>query len=142
MGPIRRFVNAVRRIRIERTTRRTRAGFTLLEIMIVLAIIGLIAATVGVALYKKWSDARVKVAQIQVREVARTVEQYVITKETCPTLSQLEAEGDLRHAAVDPWGTPLVLDCPSKHARDAADITSYGPDKQPNTDDDIASWRL
>ena len=122
--------------------RRRQAGFTLIEIMVVLAIIGLVAAAIGAAVYKQWKDARLKIAQLQVREVTHAVEQYVMTKDRCPTLQQMEEEGDLRHAAIDPWGNRLVLDCPSKHPRDAADVSSWGPDKQAGTEDDINSWQL
>ena len=125
-----------------RTIRRrnARAGFTLIEILVVLAIIGLIAATIGAAVHKSWVDSRLKLAQIQVREVTHTVEQFVISREQCPTLDQLVNEGYLQRAAKDPWGTPLQLRCPGRHTRDAADVVSAGPDKELETADDIKSW--
>jgi len=122
--------------------RAERAGFTLIEILVVLAVIGLIAATVGVAVHKHWVESRLKIAQIQVRDVTHTVEQFVISRDQCPTLDQLLAEGYLRNAARDPWGTPLQLRCPGQHARDGADVVSAGPDKELETADDIQSWKL
>jgi general secretion pathway protein G len=126
---------------MQRRRRRT-AGFTLIEIMVVLAIIGLIAAAVGVAVHKNYVDAKLKVARIQVKTVTGAVEQFVVAKERCPTVDELVSEGYLPREPKDPWGTLLVVRCPGQHARDAADVASSGPDKEPGTDDDIKSWEL
>jgi general secretion pathway protein G len=115
-------------------------GFTLLEIIVVLAIIGLIVAAVGRTVFKNWQDARLKIARIQVRDVAHTVEQYVIAHDTCPSLEQLVNEEYLRQFPKDPWGSPLVLRCPGQHKRDPADIVSPGPDREFGTGDDVNSW--
>ena len=115
-------------------------GFTLLEIIVVLAIIGLIVAVVGKTVYKNWQEARLKIARIQVRDVMHTAEQYVIARDGCPTLEQLVDEEYLRQLPKDPWGSPLVLRCPGEHKKDAADVVSPGPDRQPGTADDINSW--
>jgi general secretion pathway protein G len=124
----------------EHRHRRVTGGFTLLEIMIVLAIIGLIVAAVGRTVYKNWQDARLKIARIQVRDVLHTVEQYVVARDTCPTLEQLVSEEYLRQLPKDPWGSPLVLRCPGQHKKDAADVVSLGPDREVGTADDIVSW--
>ena len=124
----------------ENRTRRATRGFTLLEIIVVLAIIGLIVAVVGRAVYKHWQDARLKIAHIQVRDVMHTVEQYVIAHDSCPTLEQLVAEDYLRQLPKDPWGSPLILRCPGQHKKDPADVVSLGPDREAGTADDVNSW--
>ena len=112
----------------------------MLEIIVVLAIIGLIVAVVGRAVYKHWQEARLKIARIQVREVMHSVEQYVIAHDTCPTLEQLVTEDYLRQLPKDPWGSPLILRCPGQHRKDPADVVSPGPDREAGTMDDVNSW--
>jgi general secretion pathway protein G len=129
--------------RCRRGGRRRAAGFTLIEIMVVLAIIGLITALVGTAVHKNWVEARFKMARIQVRDVAGTIEQFTIARERCPTsVDELVSDDYLRHAPKDPWGAPLVVRCPGTHGREAADVSSPGPDGQAGTADDINSWEM
>jgi general secretion pathway protein G len=117
-------------------------GFTLLEIMIVLALIGLLMGAIGVAVWKKFHDGQMKAAQLQVREIAGQVDHFVAMKGKCPTAQDLVAEHLLRREPQDPWGSAISIKCPGEHEHDAADVVSYGPDKQPDTSDDIKSWDL
>jgi prepilin-type N-terminal cleavage/methylation domain-containing protein len=96
--------------------RAEQRGFTLLEIMIVLALIGLLMSAVGVAIWKRFRDGQIKAAQLQVRDVAGEVGHFMVMKGKCPTVQE--------------------------HERDPADVVSYGPDKRADTADDIRSWEL
>jgi general secretion pathway protein G len=120
--------------------RERRAGFTLLEVMIVLALIGLIASTMGVALYHRWRDGQISTGRIQVRDIGGRIEQFMVTKYRCPTVEDLISDHYVEREPKDPWGTPLSVRCPGEHQQAAADVVSYGPDRLPNTTDDIKSW--
>jgi general secretion pathway protein G len=123
--------------------RRTRdRGFTLLELMIVLALIGLIASAIGTTIYRRYVEGQIKTTKLQLREVMGLVQESMLEDSTCPTLEQLQARQVLRKLPRDSWGTPLVLHCPSEHGTDPVDVISYGPDKKPDTPDDIVSWQL
>jgi general secretion pathway protein G len=122
--------------------RHTDAGMTLLEIMIVLALIGLIAAAIGRTLFNAWTEGRLRTTKLQVREVVGAVQQSMLEDTTCPTLEELVNRQVLRDLPRDAWGTPLVLRCPSEHGKDPVDVISLGPDKKERTADDINSWSL
>jgi prepilin-type N-terminal cleavage/methylation domain-containing protein len=117
-------------------------GFTLLEIMIVLALIGLLMSAVGVAVWKKFRDGQIKAAQLQVRDVAGEVGHFMVMKGKCPTVQDLVDEHLIRNEPHDPWGTAITIKCPGEHEHDPADVVSCGPDKRPDTADDIRSWEL
>jgi general secretion pathway protein G len=115
-------------------------GFTLLEIMIVLAIIGLITAAIGVAVYKKFKDAQIKTTQLQVMRLVGDASQYQIMKNKCPTADDLLAEQYVSQLPRDAWGTPIIIKCPGDHEPDPVDAISWGPDRRADTTDDIKSW--
>jgi general secretion pathway protein G len=117
-------------------------GFTLLEVMIVLALIGLIAGAIGTSVFKRWKDGQARAAKLQIRQVTSFAQEYVILKGKCPSIEDLVKDGLVNKAPADPWGKPIALRCPGEHERDAADVVSSGPDEKEGTPDDINSWDL
>jgi general secretion pathway protein G len=120
------------------------AGFTLLEIMIVLAIIAMMAGGVGVAVFKQFQKAKISTGKLRVKAARDAVTQYMIETPSCPKgIDELVSGKYLdKGNAKDPWGSNLVLRCPGTNDTDGADVVSPGPDKQEGTADDIKSWEL
>ena len=133
-----------RRRVLGRVARNRSAGFTMLEIMIVIAIIAAIGAGVGVAVFSQFKKAQVKIAKQRVKEVMQGVTTFMIDNNNCPRgLEQLVAEKYLsKGAAKDPWGKDFALKCPGTNDPETADVSSAGPDKQDGTQDDIRSWEM
>jgi general secretion pathway protein G len=124
---------------------RAQRGFTLIEVMIVLVIIGLIAGAVGFAVVPKLKKAKIETAKIGVRKISEAAIMFMqLPGGACPkSIDELVAGGDLRkNDAKDAWGTPYTLRCPGTQDPDGVDVISAGPDKQPNTTDDIQSWNV
>jgi general secretion pathway protein G len=117
-------------------------GFTLLEVMIVLAIIGLIAGSIGVTVFKQFQKSQVKAAKINVKEIGDAVTQFMIENNNeCPKgMEDLVAKSNMKKAIKDPWGKDFVIKCPGQNDPSGADVVSGGPDKQEGTPDDIKSW--
>ena len=137
-----RFVTAVRLIRVRNSIRSAQRGFTLLETMIVLALIGLIAGAIGVPLYGRYRDGQIRTAKMQVGALVGHIQQFMVMKNTCPTVEDLVKEHYVRDVPQDPWGSPLLIRCPGEHEKDPADVVSFGPDKKADTPDDLKSWQL
>jgi general secretion pathway protein G len=130
---------------IARALRSAQAGFTLLEIMVVLAIIALIAGGVGAAVFKQFKKAQVSTTRLRVKAARDATAQYMMDNSSgCPKgIDDLVSQKYLdRNNAKDPWGKDLTFKCPGTQDTDSADISSAGPDKQDGTPDDIKSWEL
>ena len=118
-------------------------GFSLLEIMIVLALIGMIGAGIAVVVNNSFQKAKVKIAKERIKEISQGVTTFMIdSNNTCPkSLDDLVAQKYVSKAsAKDPWGKDFVLRCPGQQDTDGADVVSSGPDKADGTADDIKSW--
>jgi len=121
-------------------TRRASKGMTLIEIMIVIAIIGLIMGVLAFALMGRLDTAKDKTAVNEVTRLSTTAEMFEVEKGKCPKdMAALKAGGYIKKIMKDPWGTPYELKCPGEHGR--IDVSSAGPDQELGNEDDINSWQ-
>ena len=128
-----------------RAARVAEAGFTLLEIMVVLAIIALLAGGVGAAVFRSFRRAQVQTARLRVKAARDATAQFMIDNSSaCPhgVVDLVNQKYLDRSNAKDPWGKDLTFKCPGTNDTDSADISSAGPDKQDGTPDDVNSWQL
>jgi general secretion pathway protein G len=133
------------------------AGFTLLEILVVLAIIGLLAGLAITNVDKIFGGAQVSTVRLQVRDSMRTsLTSYRIAMGDYPTSAEgLQAlltapanKADRWHGPylepakipTDPWGEALQYAYPGTRNKTGYDLWSKGPDKQSGTEDDIGNW--
>ena len=116
-------------------------GMTLIEILVVLAIIGLIVGGVSVVAFNAFGESKVKQGYNDVINVQKACEQFMLQKnDKCPkSLEDLRAAGVVSRVQKDPWGQDFIITCPGEHGS-AVDVQSFGPDKKAGGGDDIVSW--
>jgi general secretion pathway protein G len=110
-------------------------GMTLLEIMVVITILGLIAAAVAVNVVGQLDEAKVKQAKTDIHTLENCLDLYKIDKGRYPTteegLKALVVAGKCKAQLNDPWGNPYVYLNPGQAHPDSFDVKSYGADGQP-----------
>jgi general secretion pathway protein G len=135
-------------IRRVREALRSKGGFTLIEIMIVVSIIALLMGVlVGPQIFKARKQANVSAAKMQIPRFSLSLESYKEAHGNYPSSEEgLQALVDdklLKDKDVkDPWGNPFQYRYPSDH-EDEFDIWSYGADGKEGGDGfnaDITSW--
>ncbi len=134
---------------------RQRRGFTLLELLVVMVIIGLLAAYVGPKYFAQIGKSEVKTTKAQIVAFEKALQQFRVDVGRYPTTEQgLQAlltkpaniskwDGPYLEKALpmDPWGQPYVFVSPGEHGD--VDISSLGRDGRPGGDGldaDITSW--
>lgn len=130
--------------------RAAERGMTLIEIMVVLVILGMIAAAVAVNVVGRQKEAELKQARTDVQSIATNgVDAYRVMKGRYPSTEEglrvLVQEGYLKAnnaegTLMDPWKQPYVYLYPGQAHADAYDVKSNGPDRQPGTEDDIVNY--
>ena len=134
---------------------RATRGFTLLELLVVIVIIGLLAAFVAPKYFGQIGRSKIQVAKAQIESFEKALDQYRIDTGHYPTTAQgLSAlVGTSKEAnwhgpylkkgiPADPWNTDYVYNAPGSDDREY-EIISYGADKQQNgsgENADIVSW--
>ena len=128
----------------QRPARERELGMTLIEIMVVVAIIGLLMGTVGVVAYNRFQKAKLTNAKMIVKNMQEAIVHYFMdNQDKCPSdLKALYTEKYINKEPKDPWGEDLTFKCPGEKDTQGADITSMGPDRKDGTEDDIQSWDL
>ncbi len=120
------------------TRHRKRRGFSLLEIIVAIAIIAMISSGIAVAIIKQKRLADIKLTTTNADAIRIGVKTWWVdhNSSSCPTVPMLIADGAIdrsRSTKADAWGQPWVIKCEDYDAV----VISKGPDAQPDTEDDI-----
>ena len=122
------------------------SGFSLIEILVVLMIIGLLTAVVAINVLPSQDRARADKALADIRIYEQALELYRLDMFSYPTSDEgLEAIKAYLKKSIpkDPWGNDFIYESPGKEGR-GYDLISYGADNAEGgegTDLDIVSWK-
>lgn len=135
--------------------KKSLAGFTLLELLVVMVIIGLLAAYVGPKYFEQIGKSETKTAHAQLDALGKALDQYRIDVGQYPTTEQGLAALNIspanepkwqgpylkKTAPKDPWDRPYVYKSPGEHSD--YDLSSLGKDGQlggTKESEDVLSW--
>jgi general secretion pathway protein G len=137
--------------------KRKNKGFTLIEVMVVLLIIGIMAGMIAPSILDSQEGAQIQAAAVDIQSLENALTRYKLSNNSFPTTEQgLDAlvneptvdpiprnypqNGYITRLPDDPWGNPYQLLSPGEEGR--IDIFSNGPDGEPGTEDDIGNWNI
>ena len=142
----------------EKKTRRKRNGFTLVELMVVIVIIGLLATIVALNVLPSGDTARIQKAKADIATIEQGLELYRLQMGSYPTTTQglqalvsapagadaarYQAGGYVKRLPQDPWGRAYLYASPGQHG--TADVWTLGADGKDGgegIDADIGSWQ-
>ncbi len=138
-------------IRIRRTS-----AFTLIELLLVLVILGILAAIVVPKFANRGEQARQTAAKTQIAAFSTALSAFEVDNGYYPRgkdglealLAQPKDANNWRGPYLeksippDPWNRPYLYECPGKHNPNGYDISSMGFDGREGTEDDITNWQL
>ncbi len=134
---------------------RIQAGFTLLELLVVMVIIGLLAGYVGPKYFSQIGKSEIKAARAQIDALGKALDQFRLDVGRYPSseeglaglmkrpanLAKWDGPYMTKNIPVDPWGNPYIYKFPGEHGD--YDLISYGKDGQPGGEGeaaDITNW--
>ena len=132
----------------------SKKGFTLIEMLLVLVILGTLAAIVIPKFAGRSEQARITAVETQISNFETALDTFEVDNGYYPEgddgLIQLLEQPDdaknwlgpyLKHGIpLDPWGNAYTYECPGANNETGYDIMSTGPDGIKGTDDDITNW--
>tara|TARA_R110002126_G_scaffold43555_22_gene124948 strand:+ start:1126 stop:1569 length:444 start_codon:yes stop_codon:yes gene_type:complete len=137
--------------------RQTQKGFTLLEVMVVIVILGIIASMVVPNLMGNQEQAARQKVVVDIQQLESALDMYRLRNGFYPTTEQgigslvtaptsqpaprsFPDGGFIRRLPKDPWNEDYIMVSPGQLGR--IDVYSKGPDRVAGTDDDIGNWNL
>ncbi len=123
--------------------RAAQRGMTLVEIMIVVAIIGMVVGGVAYGAFNQFERAKLQNAKKEVAAIKGALEIWQTQNIGQPlpaSLDVLYKDKILNKDPKDPWAQPYQFKCPGEHDTDSCDVWSNGKDKKAGSPDDIKSW--
>jgi general secretion pathway protein G len=127
-----------------------RHAFTLVEMLLVITIIGILAALVIPKMVGRSEQARQAAVRADLSSIKTALDAFEVDNGYYPKNIQdlLQQPRDaknwhgpyLDNIPQDPWGTPYLYSYPGKHNSGGYDLWSAGPDGKSGTDDDIGNW--
>ena len=144
-------------IRLHQTKRirpQTQRAFTLIELLLVLVILGILAAIVVPKFAGRTEQAREAAAKTQVANFSTALDAFEVDNGYYPkgksglndlVVAPRDAQNwkgpYLKDIPNDPWQKPYVYQAPGKHNVSSYDLASMGPDGRENTEDDVTNWQ-
>lgn len=140
----------------EQQARRREAGFSLVELMVVIFIMGLLATLVIVNVAPVGEQSRIGKVRADIAAFESALEMYSLDMYAYPgpdaglaalksppagaDMSTYRPGGYVKRMRDDPWGNPYHYDMPGQRSGGAYDVYSAGPDGKPGNEDDIGNW--
>ncbi len=135
------------------TRNRAARGFTLLELLLVLVILGILAAIVVPKFSGRTEQARETAAKTQIAGFSTALDAYEVDTGGYPKGSEglmdlVQAPSDvqgwkgpyMKDVPADPWGRPYVYVSPGRNNASSYDLYSVGADGREGTEDDVTNW--
>lgn len=148
-------MKAVNSAQITLNAMANQKGFTLIEIMVVVIIIGVLTALIAPNIIGQSDKARITAAKADIHTIAMQLDLYkldnffypstdqglqaLVTKPSgSPEPKNWKSDGYLPRLPIDPWLNSYIYVSPGAHG--SYDLSSPGPDGRPGNDDDVSNW--
>jgi general secretion pathway protein G len=141
------------KVRSPKSELRLRRAFTLVELLLVLVILGTLAAIVYPKLAGRGEDARKTAAKTQIASFSTVLDAFEVDNGYYPKgkggLQDLVSQPSdalnwkgpyLKDLPKDPWNNDYVYEYPGRNNANSYDLSSMGPDGKEGTEDDVTNW--
>ena len=135
--------------------RSRRQAFTMIELLLVLVILGVLAALVVPKFAGRSEQAKITGAKTDIRGIETALEAFEIDNTRFPTTQEglralyerpansLTWKGYLKRGTPrDPWGNEYVYEYPGRYNEESYDLYSMGPDMRQGSEDDVTNWTI